>query len=503
MRRGRLWILLSVASRVAVLLVILVGALWPTYLNLKTAYNNARIAELSHGTAWGTFYRAMDGLDVLSGGEDILPGLFAGAPPAMTLFGATFIDPVVGLSTLIGSPDAWSALLPGLIAVLIMMVVTGRGYCSFGCPASLLFTFNLRLRERIEAVIPRLEELRRELPEWVRYGVLLGGSISAVFFGGWVWQLILPYLMISATLVNLVIGVPVGIASGVISFILLSDFLLMPGEFCRSVCPLGLLLGRTSRFAMVKMAADARPCPDDCDRCRAACDLLLDPHLGATIDCSLCGRCVTSCPSQKLSIRVGRPFARSGKVVMAMFIFAVSMLHTGDVFAHHYRGLPHYGYFDNYPQVPTEEYIAGEGRFEINFTLYNFQGMQRVDVTQPDDLQIFLVIFDLKRKTTFGGVATIEIRAENTVVARFEQPAEQESIYFIHTQAPASDDLVMDVSFVDPEGERIVISSPFQLPGDGGHNPLTWVGGALLALVGVIVLVSKQARPSRKRRYVK
>jgi len=223
----------------------------------------------------------------------------------------------------------------------------------------------------------------------------------------------------------------------------------------------------------------------------------LDPTHGTAADCNLCGRCISVCPANKLVIRAKLPFS-TPRNILAASVIALLFLLPRNLDAHHYHGLPHYGYFDNYPQTPTEEYIAGDGRWEMNFTLYNFQGMQREDVNQPNDVQIFLVIFDLKDKSIFGGRANIEITSRDRLVAKWNQMAEQESIFLINTEITDLDDLILKVTFVDPDGKSVSLSSPFQLPGEGGQRPLVWIGAALIFLVVALIFAGKQKRPRRR-----
>ena len=35
--------------------------------------------------------------------------------------------------------------------------------------------------------------------------------------------------------------------------------------------------------------------------------------------------------------------------------------------AHHFKGMPHFAYFENYPQAPQDEYLAQAGEYEMHF----------------------------------------------------------------------------------------------------------------------------------------
>jgi hypothetical protein len=106
MKRWRIWVAVSIGTRVAVLAAVLLGALWPTYLNLRYAYDNARIVGLSEGAAWEYFYRGIRAVDSLFGADDVLPHTIFGGAPAPTLLGVPAFDPVVAPSVLLQSPGA-------------------------------------------------------------------------------------------------------------------------------------------------------------------------------------------------------------------------------------------------------------------------------------------------------------------------------------------------------------------------------------------------------------
>ncbi len=498
MKNGRFWILISFVSRIIVFFAMFLGALWPTYLNLHQAYNNPRIVGLSHGKIWEWFYRFVLKVDSLFGIQDFLPNLFVGTPSSLTIFGIPFIDPIEAVSVLMVEPGTFLAVLPGMIAVALFTIMLGRGFCTFGCPASLFFSFNMRLRDLADNMFPWLAEQRRKLPAGLRYGILFGGVLAAIWSGAWVWNFILPYVMVSSAFINLIMGMPFSITFGVFALILLADLILFPGEVCRVMCPLGLILGRASRSALIRLKASDTSCPAGCSFCETACDLSLLPRKGVVFDCNLCGRCVAQCPIDKLSMGVKKSFFKKNPaipVLMAVFFLSFSSI----TWAHHFKGVPHYGYFDNYPQVPTDEYIANNGPWEINFTLYNFQGMTRSDVETPDDLQIFLIIYNFRTDKTYGGNAQIAIRSGTKTIGSWSMVAEQESLYRFNTTILNPKRLRLFVNFVDDKGRPVEISAPFSLPGEGGHNLLLWIAGGLVALIALVALGTKQTRKKKRQ----
>jgi hypothetical protein len=151
--------------------------------------------------------------------------------------------------------------------------------------------------------------------------------------------------------------------------------------------------------------------------------------------------------------------------------------------------------------VPTDEYIATNGPWEMNFTLYNFQGMTRSDVDTPDDLQIFLIVYNLRNGKTYGGAAQISIKSGTRTIGSWSMVAEQESLYWFNTTILNPKKLRLFISFVDDKGKEVEISAPFSLPGQGGHNPLLWIAGGLLVLIALVAVGTKQTR--KKKRAVK
>ncbi len=90
--------------------------------------------------------------------------------------------------------------------------------------------------------------------------------------------------------------------------------------WCRSICPLGALLGAVSRWSVLGLHKDADSC-DKCNRCLMHCQGGDDPIGGAPwrkAECLMCMNCVGSCPHDSLVIsflpqRKGSCVTRSGR----------------------------------------------------------------------------------------------------------------------------------------------------------------------------------------------
>ncbi len=53
----------------------------------------------------------------------------------------------------------------------------------------------------------------------------------------------------------------------------------------------------------------------------------------------------------------------------SVLLAAAWLLAVSAASAHHFKGLPHYNYFENYPQVPEEEFIGEVGDYEVILTV--------------------------------------------------------------------------------------------------------------------------------------
>ena len=117
--------------------------------------------------------------------------------------------------------------------------------------------------------------------------------------------------------------------------------------------------------------------------------------------------------------------------------------------AHHNKGLPHYGYFENYPQVPTEEYVVVQGDWEFGGTVFNFQGLDRRSSDTPNDVKLYLYVYDLAGDGPYSGPAEFEVRLDGERVVGFSrQSPDQESIYVSRETLPASGTYEIEVTLL-------------------------------------------------------
>ncbi len=298
-RSGKSLLVLSIISRLSVLLLLFFFAFMTDYLNYKKAYDNPRLVELSDGKMVRVLYEATDTVFSWFGDPLEVAQTNGGMTWSIRVMGVPFTDPIAGLSVLLKN-GGWSLGFGlGLIVPIGVALIFGRVFCSYICPASLLFFTISRIRKMLEKWLL--------FPEWklnrgFAWGILLGGLGVAFYAGHGVWSLILPYFAVGQTIFH---GAAMGVLSVALGSLVLFAVLdlIFGRQFtCRYVCPTGRLLGFIGRKAPISVRRDADLCLSACTSCSAVCPFSVNPKIDETIDCSLCGECLTVCPTNALSV---------------------------------------------------------------------------------------------------------------------------------------------------------------------------------------------------------
>ncbi len=177
---------------------------------------------------------------------------------------------------------------------------------------------------------------------------------------------------------------------------------------------------------------------------------------------------------------------------LALFLFAAPAL------AHHFKGLPHFSYFENYPQVPQDEFLGQIGHFETSLMIYDFQGLTKQDAEQPEDVRMYLVLFDLLRNETYNGPLTLRIMDGDVPVAhRVFDSSEEESLYALTRTLPLDGDFSLEVELRD--GSGLIDRLPFLL----SHQRVAW-GPRVAIVLGLLVVAaawgSRRVRVQKDRR---
>jgi len=337
--------------------------------------------------------RALDDLDGLPGvkgevlrhlGDEVLklesPQRFLdgmkGTLWSMKLFDLDLTDPLAAVEMAFASKKLFLPLFLSCLFWIVVTVLLGRVFCSWICPGYLLFEMTGKLRKLLRMAEVRPAEVR--FSDKNKYVVLAVGLVIAGIFGLPLFALVYPPAVLSRIAHAWVFGTALtGMLLLMVGMVVFELFV-SPRWWCRTLCPGGALYALMGWIRPVRVKLDAARCTH-CGECRPVCEPGLDPVTESCgLECDNCGQCVRHCPEKALSFSLGLPGhgkerhrkvsqAVSGLLVLGLFSFG---LLPAIAEAHHILGLPHYSYKENYPQVPTLEYPAQAGPYDILLTSY-------------------------------------------------------------------------------------------------------------------------------------
>ena len=258
-------------------------------------------------------------------------------------------DPLVAIANAL----ATHALYRGLLWCLVILLPTlflGRFFCGWICPMGTLQHFVGNMPSESKRGKQRIEANRYKRWQTIKYVVLIAGLVAACFGSmaiGWLdpFSLLVRSIGLSilpafnftvravlapmenshiaaikatgeithAILQFLVLDFrqahfAQGLALGILFLLILAASLRVTRLWCRSICPLGALLGAASRWSVLGLHKDADSC-DKCNRCLMHCQGGDDPIGGAPwrkAECLMCMNCVGSCPHDSLVFRFFR-----------------------------------------------------------------------------------------------------------------------------------------------------------------------------------------------------
>lgn len=224
------------------------------------------------------------------------------------------------------------ALLPGVLAVLAVVFLLGRAFCSWLCPSQLLK--NVFGGHAPRGILGRSGKAPARPPEPA--GAKCASCASASGIGLCTQGLVLAVLLA----VSLAVGFPVfcllcpiGLAFGTLWALNRVFVLLQPGwelivfplmllaelflfkRWCSSICPLGFFFGLVGKLRAklgfgLRPRADCSTCisREGCRTCSAVCPEDVDvahPGAAALESCSFCLDCVENCPTKSIKVGFG------------------------------------------------------------------------------------------------------------------------------------------------------------------------------------------------------
>lgn len=265
-------------------------------------------------------------------------------------------DPLVAVTTALSTGHLYHVAATGLLlgaGVLVLTILLGRAFCGWVCPFGTMhhvahwFGFSRRPKARIEG-----NRYRRwyALKVVVLFALLAGALLGVLQIG-----LLDPIALLSRSMADAVLPVidaglrglglsgihpsatPVYAGAwfvGLLFLALLGLNVLIPRFFCRALCPLGALLGLTSRFALFRIHRDEASCTG-CGRCAQGCEGAAEPDGKVRLaECMVCMNCVEDCPEGSIRWRflppertaAPAPALRARRAVLAgaggLFLFA-------------------------------------------------------------------------------------------------------------------------------------------------------------------------------------
>ena len=256
---------------------------------------------------WGVFGGIAG--NAAAGGDGMVvtpaPLPFFGTLSSSSIFGVAVLDPFAMLEVIAASKTfSPSWLLAALPVLVVYGLIRGRAFCGWVCPVNLLCEGLDWLRARLHISVRE-----RVVPRHAKRYVALGVLVLSALLGFPLFEALSPIGFVGK-------GIVLGSMAGGLTLlaILLIELFWGHRVWCRSLCPLGGFYEVLGTVGLVNVKIDHGACIG-CNRCKQAClcdpEILDDAVSGADAvvragDCMVCGKCVDACPTDALSMGLGR-----------------------------------------------------------------------------------------------------------------------------------------------------------------------------------------------------
>lgn len=420
--------------------------------------------------------------------------------------GVSLTDPLAGAEMLASSRTFYLPMLASLLIPLVVTLLLGRVFCGWVCPMNTLLELVDMGRKLLNFAEIRPADVKFSLKN--KYVMLAAALLFAALVGMPFLAMIYPPALISRELHFYVYSASIGIGVYVIIAICAIELLISRRWWCRYVCPGGALYSLLGSLRLVRIRRDNNKCVE-CGDCVKACQFGLKPMLVETtnMECTNCASCIVSCDSDALRYSLvlpvlssrgskmktdstnieepdnnenddstgGSPNGKSnvvGKATVGALLMCL-LLPTA-VYAHHILGLPHYSYKKNYPQVPTLEYPATSGPYDILMTSYP---------GKPVPGQAAIIAFYIKDRNTglpYGKPVTVRALETSTFGAN-------KVIHEAATHEPFDNQHKYTIEF--PKDREYIVELTMEVEGQPEVIPFLIVSGEPTATASVIVAV--------------
>ena len=299
------------ASQALVLLLVIAVV----YLSLYAHYRASRALEddqfLSgpHGAVLKQIDKHVSTMDDPDA-QKFLDG-YKGTVWSMRIAGVDLADPLAAAEMTAASWTIHWPLVASIAIPVLVTLVLGRVFCSWMCPAGLLFELTDKVRGLLRLAEIKPAEVR--FSHRNKYAVLLVGLVVAAITGLPLFALVYPPAVMSRVVHAWVFGTAVAGMLLLLGTIVALEVFVSRRWWCRTVCPGGALYGLLGwpRLLRVKLK---RPLCTGCRDCEPVCPMGLYPVLqSSTIECDNCAACLGHCPTKALYVTVGMPGRRRGR----------------------------------------------------------------------------------------------------------------------------------------------------------------------------------------------
>ncbi len=326
---------LQVVRHCVQLTVLLSLFLIPTiarYQNYVSAREADRVIEKWQGTLAGGVIASVDSVfRALPGGETERAGSMQrnrqrigrythqvrGSVWSADIGPVSLTDPLAAAESVVGSRHFPWVLAVGLVIPVLVTMLLGRVFCSWVCPAGLLFEITDALRGVLRFLEINPRNLR--MARGTKYGMLAAGLLLTFVVAAPVLGYIYPPAVLSREIHDFVFatfdraehgrfGFWVGGMSWmavVMLTIVAIELFVSRRWWCRYVCPGGGLYSLLGAARPVRVKLRHESCTD-CALCVAACPIGLNPMKNQMgIECDNCGACISSCNDAALGYGLG------------------------------------------------------------------------------------------------------------------------------------------------------------------------------------------------------
>lgn len=253
-----------------------------------------------------------------------------GTPSSFGIGQFNVLCPLGGIEAMLASKSFLPSAAISAAVVLIFVLLFGRAWCAWGCPAPAIRSFFRRKQKgnedatAKEAACPSggcgknagFKSIAYQVAHDRRLWVLVGVLLVTFIVGFPIFCLVCPIGLTFGTvssLWHLIIDKQVTLSVIVFPLALLVE-LVVYRKWCINLCPIAGLLNLFGRFAkLFRPRVDASTClryntNKQCDICARVCAESINLHTAdasqALGECTRCGECMKHCPTNSISIKV-------------------------------------------------------------------------------------------------------------------------------------------------------------------------------------------------------